>query len=745
MDDSHCPRTRPVKLGSEEYNDILRSLKVPVPKDEWLRLTTLRECNVLDSSTCDPDFDRYTALCARSLNVPMCLVVMVDLDRQWFKSKIGLDIDETHRDVSFCTHTIMASGPSRAAFVVPNCFQHPLFSQNPFVVGEPGIKFYAGVPLQVEGVNIGTLCVMDFQARDSFSEADETNLIDIGGIVAQVVASRRNQFLREHRKQSQQLLSLTHNLRTSCTSLEMSVKSLVGDMGDMISSLTSTEDGLSFQTDQLVQLVSQFTDLCGLMPSLSPTGPQRSVSLNGYKCQMGEIIKSLSAIVHSVCADIHLSTTVDPRLLLPPERSSYDCFPELFVMSTLALIKRYSKASDHLVLNIYAVDGHDAGSLESSTLRMEDMANTDDDDYLPEMTRLVGVVAVELLARECRPPPAGEEASLPSQPTDDDDDTVLRQERRIHVAGGGTCTHMNRAGQGGGSDAFYRFWLPISIRPSAKCDNKKRQSLLAGRKRISTASPRAISSSESLSSSSSGSSSASLTCPGNNMPINVLVMDDDASAQRVLKKILRAHNCQVSVRSNGLQGLKEFKRAADSEQREYDLVFVDLLMPVMHGGTVMQEVSVWNQQRVARGLSPTDTTFIGMMPDDDDCSVYFEATQRCSSVVSGASDTASPPMTESSPTVTVSGPGTSASCSALQDGWFSEVIKKPVLEADIARIVTKVHKDSRGPNALPLRKRVGAGLRKAWQVLCQVVIPSSTNEAKIVPLVVYGDGTETQV
>ncbi len=107
-------------------------LEAPIPPDEALRLETLRRLSLLDSEA-EERFDRLTRMARRVFNVPIALVSLVDEDRQWFKSCIGLEVRETARDISFCGHAIMGN----ETFIVPDASQDPRFADNPLVVGGP--------------------------------------------------------------------------------------------------------------------------------------------------------------------------------------------------------------------------------------------------------------------------------------------------------------------------------------------------------------------------------------------------------------------------------------------------------------------------------------------------------------------------------------------------------------------------------------------------------------------------------
>jgi sigma-B regulation protein RsbU (phosphoserine phosphatase) len=136
-------------------------MTAPVPPNEAERLTDLRVLKILDTPP-EERFDRIARLAARIFDVPIAYIALVDADRQWFKAKCGLSVDETGRDVSFCGHTILQAGP----LIVPDAALDPRFHDNPLVVGEPYLRFYAGYPLRGPGRhNVGTLCLVDRRPR----------------------------------------------------------------------------------------------------------------------------------------------------------------------------------------------------------------------------------------------------------------------------------------------------------------------------------------------------------------------------------------------------------------------------------------------------------------------------------------------------------------------------------------------------------------------------------------------------
>ena len=131
------------------------------PPDEAERIAALHRLNVLDTAP-EERFDRITRLAAALFEVPIALISLIDVDRQWIKSACGLDVHETPRDESFCAHAVL----SRVPLIVPDALLDDRFAENPFVVDMPRIRFYAGHPLFVSDGNcIGTLCLIDTRPR----------------------------------------------------------------------------------------------------------------------------------------------------------------------------------------------------------------------------------------------------------------------------------------------------------------------------------------------------------------------------------------------------------------------------------------------------------------------------------------------------------------------------------------------------------------------------------------------------
>ena len=159
--------------------------------DEGRRLAALRELGVLDTLA-EPAFDTITRTAAQLCGVPIALISLVDAQRQWFKSNIGLPgVDETPRDVAFCDHAIRES----ALMEVPDATLDERFAANPLVTGNPDIRFYAGAPIMLPGgERLGTVCVID-RAPRRLEDHQRTMLLSLAAIVAAMLTQRRQLLL----------------------------------------------------------------------------------------------------------------------------------------------------------------------------------------------------------------------------------------------------------------------------------------------------------------------------------------------------------------------------------------------------------------------------------------------------------------------------------------------------------------------------------------------------------------------
>ncbi|OSZ67381.1 GAF domain-containing protein [Hydrogenophaga sp. IBVHS2] len=160
-------------------------MTAPKPANEDQRLAALRDLLILDT---DPEerFDRITLFAKSEFDVPMAIISLVDEERQWFKSRVGLGVQETCRDVAFCSHAILGED----CLVIPDALLDHRFSDNPLVRGDPWIRFYAGAPLRLpSGFSVGSLCILDTRPR-TIDHTDLAILCSLRDLVVEELVRR---------------------------------------------------------------------------------------------------------------------------------------------------------------------------------------------------------------------------------------------------------------------------------------------------------------------------------------------------------------------------------------------------------------------------------------------------------------------------------------------------------------------------------------------------------------------------
>ncbi len=161
-------------------------MTAPLPANEARRVARLHALSVLDTDA-EPLFDALTRIASQVTGAPMALISLIDSDRQWFKSSLGLEgISETPRDVAFCAYTILGTD----LLEVHDARQDERFADNPLVTGAPDIRFYAGVPITLDdGLNMGSICVIDREPR-ALSETQQAMLKSLAEAVAEALELR---------------------------------------------------------------------------------------------------------------------------------------------------------------------------------------------------------------------------------------------------------------------------------------------------------------------------------------------------------------------------------------------------------------------------------------------------------------------------------------------------------------------------------------------------------------------------
>jgi signal transduction histidine kinase len=236
--------------------------------DETQRLEALREYGILDTPP-EAAFDRITSLAAELFEAPIAAVSLVDEDRQWFKSIVGLDAAQTPREHAFCAHTIL----DEEVMVVPDAEQDARFRDNPLVTDAPSIRFYAGAPLQLRnGHRLGALCVIDRHPRAPLSTEQRRRLRTLAEIVVNEMDLRlmneRNALLSRQAEAATQaksefLATMTHELRTPLTSV-IGFNGLLANSANLPDRERAMAGKAKAASEKLLTLVNDVLDLARL-------------------------------------------------------------------------------------------------------------------------------------------------------------------------------------------------------------------------------------------------------------------------------------------------------------------------------------------------------------------------------------------------------------------------------------------------------------------------------------------------
>ncbi len=182
--------------------------KIPLPTNESERLTALESYSIMDTLP-EKEYDAITQLASYICGTPIALVSLLDKERQWFKSSVGLGASETPREISFCQYAIMGE----EVYEVTNALENKLFAANPLVTGNPDIRFYAGAPLKdSDGFNLGSLCVIDTVQRTLNTEQKNALKLLANQVVLLLQLRKKNADLNNTQKEFQNFIDLSKDL-----------------------------------------------------------------------------------------------------------------------------------------------------------------------------------------------------------------------------------------------------------------------------------------------------------------------------------------------------------------------------------------------------------------------------------------------------------------------------------------------------------------------------------------------------
>jgi diguanylate cyclase (GGDEF)-like protein len=240
--------TLPIGVTTDRYLTAPESRHAPIHPREEQRIARLLGYDILDTES-DVILDQLTAMAARITGSPIALISLIDRDRQWLKSHYGLDVEETSRDDAFCAHTIMDADQ---VMLITDSLKDARFVSNPFVTGEPHIRFYAGVPLHNgDKLAIGSLCVIDRKPKE-LSEEQINSLKSIARIVMdyiQVYRSNRHltHLLLKEKQIYNRLLSMSSEMTSTSISLEDALQNILNHLDPSLGWLSCRINNLTIQ------------------------------------------------------------------------------------------------------------------------------------------------------------------------------------------------------------------------------------------------------------------------------------------------------------------------------------------------------------------------------------------------------------------------------------------------------------------------------------------------------------------
>ena len=194
----------------------------PTIKKEAQRIKVLWQYDVLDTVP-EEVFDDLTELAARICEAPVALISLIDEDRQWFKAKVGVTLSETSRDISFCAHAIKQTD----LFIIPDATKDARFANNPLVISDPKIRFYAGAPLITpDGYALGTLCVIDKVPRQLRLEQQQALRVLARHVMTQLELRRHAKELAEVHQAKEETSEELEQLRAENAKLKRELEKL---------------------------------------------------------------------------------------------------------------------------------------------------------------------------------------------------------------------------------------------------------------------------------------------------------------------------------------------------------------------------------------------------------------------------------------------------------------------------------------------------------------------------------------
>ena len=310
----------------------------PTPANEAARLAALERYHILDTAR-EEAYDDFTELAAHICGTPMALISLIDGTRQWFKSRVGLDLSETPRAHSFCAHAIVDNRP----LVVQDAAEDARFHGNPLVTGDPRIRFYAGAPIVTsDGHGLGTICVLDRVPR--VLEPGQLGALEALSrrLMSHLELRRSMVALREAEQSKKVFVShASHELRTPLTSIRGAI-SLVLEGGTQLDEDARELMTAAFRnTERLLGIVNDMLDLERLGSG--------EIAIEPGACDLGVVLKASVEAVRAIARIAGVSIVAPPcevRMWADGDRLSQ------VLINVIANAVRYSPAGGEVRVNV---------------------------------------------------------------------------------------------------------------------------------------------------------------------------------------------------------------------------------------------------------------------------------------------------------------------------------------------------------------------------------------------------------
>mmetsp|Transcript_17560 Transcript_17560/g.40465 ORF Transcript_17560/g.40465 Transcript_17560/m.40465 type:complete len:851 (-) Transcript_17560:41-2593(-) len=575
--------TRVLKTQDENLDWVLTNYdqknSEPQSLDEELnRLQALRSYLILDSER-EEQFERLTALASRVMDVPIALVSLVDLGRQWFMSNRGLgDVRETSRSSAFCSHAILSKDD---VLVIKDAKEDPRFVRNPLVTGPPFIRFYAGAPLETpEGYKVGTFCIIDTKPWPQGLSLDgKQNLREFAGLAVEVMISRRRRREREEEKSSQLIACAAHDLLTPLSGIELSLHLLKEDE-DFQSKMAQKDKEKMTKVDTCSDIIQEICDSVRTTYAETKTSFEESLTTAKLeRINISALVDKLYTAIEPAKSYVPVQITVDPNV---PKEIVSD--PSKIFRGALNYLiiacKRTKKGA--ITLSFFMKKTSEASKKSVLFVTCEDTAP-----------------AIEIDVYEHLFAPPSMDITLFEESCYDDRDTehnldlcLFSVACEMNVVGGeygfrprskegaGSQDHEEENGSFTGS--IFWFFIPCmefqedGVLASSKNDEVKKQPIAPAKD------------SEKIDHEQSEEKHDTMDSK-NTRKKRALVIEDSAIIRKMLDKILSKHGFEVSEAENGMQGLEKLKSTL------FDITLCDFLMPIMDGLDCMQQYRDWEK------------------------------------------------------------------------------------------------------------------------------------------------------